>query len=812
MTTLPEISALAAPELGEAIAQACRRIPPLWPLQSFVAVNPFLGLTDRSFADACALMERVTHGGMLMPAAYYRAQGARGVGDADLQRALDNSGAALSIKELRAWIERDEPVAAPLLPTVSESFDRWSGSAWTPFILDEVSKWCSAFYDAGQASWRMPWRDLPLFEAWRAVALRDANPEMMGLRGFRAFVAQLPDSATEFIASALDELGVRPDETVDFLHRQLMSIGGWSAYTQFLVREREMRGETDDALAQLLAIRLVHGLAIYRGAPDAFKRFWNQKMEAARAAHASPVSPAQLWQRAAEYAHQRQLIAPVRAAASQNQNQSENQTGRAAVQAAFCIDVRSELLRRHLEAAAPGIETIGFAGFFGFAIEYVPLGAQRGSAQCPALLLPKYRIESEVVGATPRQSERLLADRRFAKRLGRAWSSFKTSAISCFAFVETGGFLAGGKLVRASFNWPEPEPDALPTQPRVARENGANGSCVGIGLEDRIATALGALRGMSLTRDFARLVLICGHGSHTTNNPYASGLDCGACGGHSGEANARVAVAVFNDPLVRDGLRAAGVAIPDDTLFVAGLHNTTTDDVTLFDCDQAPAAHRAELEQLRAALALAGKQSRAERAASLGIASPDLVDQKVRARSRDWSQTRPEWGLAGNAAFIAAPRARTANVNLGGRAFLHNYNWRDDAQGAVLTAIMTAPMVVASWINLQYFASTVNNAQWGSGNKTIHNVVGTFGVWEGNAGDLQVGLPLQSVHDGHKFIHQPLRLSVLLEAPRAMIEAVIEANQSARDLVDNGWVLLLAIEDEGQTFWRYRGGSSWEKM
>ena len=59
---------------------------------------------------------------------------------------------------------------------------------------------------------------------------------------------------------------------------------------------------------------------------------------------------------------------------------------------------------------------------------------------------------------------------------------------------------------------------------------------------------------------------------------------------------------------------------------------------------------------------------------------------------------------------------------------------------------MTAPMIVAHWINMQYFASTVDNDHFGSGNKTIHNVVGRFGILSGNGGDLMTGLPWQSLH------------------------------------------------------------------
>jgi hypothetical protein len=121
-------------------------------------------------------------------------------------------------------------------------------------------------------------------------------------------------------------------------------------------------------------------------------------------------------------------------------------------------------------------------------------------------------------------------------------------------------------------------------------------------------------------------------------------------------------------------------------------------------------------------------------------------------------------------------------------------------------------MVVANWINLQYYASTVNNGMFGSGNKVTHNVVGTLGVCQGNSGDLQVGLPFQSVHDGKKWVHEPLRLHVFIEAPRARIAAVLAKHENVRQLVDNGWLLLFAIEEEGGSYSRCLPGARWEKI
>lgn len=814
MQTEPRaLTVLDGAELNRCIDAACGRIAPLWPLKHFIAVNPFFGLSDHSFQDASDTLARITGSNLYMPRDYYREQLESGrISREDLQQAISRCGSNLDI----AIVEWTLAAAAPRprlgMAPVSEVLEQVEGGLWSSFVTERISLHCAAYFDLGQAIVAMPWRDQSLYASWRKAATIDRSPAMMGLHNFRSEASRLPADPRSAIAWAVAQLGI-PDEGMErYLHASLLSIGGWAAWARYLRWQAELNGGRDDSIVDLLAIRLAWDVLLFKEKESvALVARWREMLTASmRPPSAKRQAAAEIDRimlNAMEIGFQRTVVA------SLNNNLPKGPRTRPAVQAAFCIDVRSEVFRRSLETVAPSVQTIGFAGFFGIFIEHVPLGASAGHSHVPMIFSPPYRIYEKVKDGD-QQTNNEIAKRHRRIGLFKAWKGFKLSASSCFSFVEAAGLMYAPKLLTDSFGWSRPVPDPFtqgldqqtidrigPTLDEVPKAQICpHHADSGIPASDWVGHAERILRAMSMTDNFGRLVLLAGHGSTSVNNPHATGLDCGACAGQTGEASARVVVALLNQPAVRRDLQQRGIVIPDDTWFLAGLHDTTTDEVRLFDTDDVPKQMVQELVKLRQWLEQAGDLTRMQRSALLGIAgqTDQEVEANVRQRSRDWSQVRPEWALANNAAFIAAPRVRTAGMDLGGRAFLHDYQWQDDNDFQILELIMTAPMVVANWINMQYYGSVVDNQRFGSGNKVLHNVVGgAIGVLEGNGGDLRVGLPMQSLHDGKRWVHEPLRLSVFIEAPQAAIDVIIARHEQVRQLVENGWLHLFQIGEDG---------------
>ncbi|MFM7244100.1 MAG: YbcC family protein [Planctomycetaceae bacterium] len=816
-----------------AIADIRTLVPPVWPLQDYVAVNPFQGLANLPFLEARSLLRDVRDCEMLPPASRFVGLFVQGdITAADVEVALRQCReeypehyAGLSPHDCNLALHAAATGRIPSerrYHTVTEAVDRRLGSSWTSHIVTDISRHCAAHYDRGQAAWPSPWKHLPLYEAWRETSRVSRRMDLLGLRGFRSFVAGLPAGAEEAVASLLVQLAIPEEHWRKFMLCELFSVAGWAAFLRYRLwlAESADGGTLDEHLVGLLAMRLAYDAALAETCPDAIAEAGALCPAGSSAAEPPPsrdVLARYLFQVAAEVAYRRRTCQAIAMRSGPEASVPQPATDRKTLQMVFCIDVRSEVIRRHLEAASPAVETFGFAGFFGMPVEFVPLGDAHGKAQCPVLLKPAVRVHERVITADPACQTRAVAARQ-AIRLGRkSWKAFQTSATSCFSFVESLGLAYLPKLIGDAWSLTRPVVSADADGVRSVGHAAVVPMLVGDGpdavaLEQRVALAAGMLKNLGLLDGFARIVAICGHASEVVNNPYRAGLDCGACGGHSGEPNARVAAALLNDPLVRTGLEGRGITIPADTWFVAAVHVTTTDEIRFPDGGVPPASHADDFAAVREWLALATDATRHERSPRL-VGGPDAtagtaaITADILRRSRDWAEVRPEWGLANNAAFVIAPRSRTAGLALDGRTFLHSYEHAKDPDFTVLELILTAPMVVTSWINLQYYASAVDNRSFGSGNKLIHNVTGQLGVLLGNGGDLMTGLPWQSVSDGVELRHEPLRLLVLVEAPRTAVQAIFDRHPGVCDLVSHGWLTLVAREDD--TFYRWTAVGRW---
>jgi len=782
------------------VRAAAAPLAPTWPLERFVATNPLVGLEQQPWAEAVlAAPELLGARAEVAETEHRRALAEGRLRAADLDAALrarrpDLTGSALDAARRELLVA--PPIELGAVPPVLavELLDAAVGSGASAWV-DDRSAWWAAAYLGDHPAWPMPGREAGLWSAFRRHAVRDRRLAAWGPVDPAELVAQLPDRPDDAVARLLVELGVdRPDHE-RYLRRHLARSAGWTAA---VVRRVGVDG---DDLVAWLALRLVHESVVLA---DAARRRVAAGEAARRSAgdaeiDADGVAPGSLlaaadrvaiWRDAAERPIRDGLLAALAAPSS-------GAGTRPATHAVFCIDPRSEGLRRHLERRGDH-RTVGFAGFFGLPIGVAPLGHHDAVPSCPVILAPQAAVAEEV-----------LDDHRDRWTVGTdAWEgghdvfvATKRAAVAPFALAETMGWAAGfrmaartlaprrwGRLVDAAHR---ATVGAAPT--RVTPIAGSWWD-----LDQQVAVASGILRTTGLDRGPARLVLLCGHGSHHVNNLHRAALDCGACGGRSGSANARAAVALLNDPDVRRGLAASGIEVPDDTWFVAGEHDTATDRVELFDLDLVPADHLDDLARLAEDLEAAGRDLAAERAPSLpvgvgrsGAAAGRSVDQ-VRARAADWAQVVPEWGLVGCTALVVGPRSMTAGVDLGRRVFLHSYEPDHDPDGSVLAGILGGPLVVAHWITSQYRASVIDPDRFGAGSKALHNLIGGVGAIEGSGGDVRLGLPAESVADADGPRHDPVRLLVVLDAPARRVDELLAADPAVGHLVTGGWIRVVA--------------------
>jgi uncharacterized protein YbcC (UPF0753/DUF2309 family) len=715
-------------------------------------------------------------------------------------------------------------------------------------------RFCAAFVDQGVAQWSLPDRDKGFFQAFARLYRRPGGSPERWLVRLRHELARLQDtgvSALQSVLESLAALGVPEAEWDTFIGTTLLALRGWGGIIQYIETrsDRVAHAIPTGSLTEFLAVRLLlerwaltfaaEEALGYRGPLTLLRDQLRQKMppppgpsEEQRAfvvfqlAQVLGWSPDQLHRRTAEQwselvreieafggierrrvlhvAYEKRFREQVLDALALHTRQPAPAPPR--FQVITCLDEREESFRRHLEEAAPGCETFGAAGFFGVAMYYRGAADAHFVPLCPIAIRPRHYVEE--------QPEEPLEDTRQRRKARRA-----IGAASHKVHFGTRGFLAGALLtiglgvlatfplvVRTLFpqlaarigKWLASLVQSQPrTRLRLERSQadpGPRNGQLGYSLDEMTDIAERQMREIGLTRNFARLVLVIGHGSHSMNNPHESAHDCGACGGSVGAANARALAQMLNDPRVRAGLARRGLTIPADKQFVGALHNTCNEYVRFFDKDRLPDTHRDDFEYAdhaieRALGANAHERSRRFESAPLALTFED-ARRHMDNRAEDLAQVRPEWGHATNAICIVGRRERTRGLFLDRRAFLVSYDpFQDDAEHTVLARILAAAVPVCAGISLEYYFCRVDPNGWGCGTKLPHNITSLLGVMDGAASDLRTGLPWQMVE-----IHEPVRLLIVVETKADVMLRLLTREEAMGRLVRNRWVQMAVLD------------------
>jgi uncharacterized protein YbcC (UPF0753/DUF2309 family) len=483
-----------------------------------------------------------------------------------------------------------------------------------------------------------------------------------------------------------------------------------------------------------------------------------------------------------------------------------------------CIDDREESFRRNLEEISPDCETYGVAGFFGVAMYYQGASDAHYRPLCPVVITPQHYVKEQAAYSLTSSSRQRAETRRILGTATRQWHMSSRTFLGGILTTMLGSLASIPMITRILFprltsqlrrsigSFVQPPPVTELQLLRFAEPAGPEGEHLGYSFDEMSTIVERVLRDIGLTRNFSRLIVLCGHGSGSLNNPHESAYNCGACSGGRGGANARAFAQMANDPRVRAKLVQNGLIIPEDTAFLGAYHDTCDEDVVYFDLDRLPMTHRKEFEVVRRHIDQARERNAHERCRRFESAALSLTPREalehVETRSQDLSQARPEYNHATNALCFVGRRGWSRSLFLDRRSFLTSYDpTQDDANHTILARILAAVIPVCAGISLEYYFSRVDEAGYGCGSKLPHNVTSLLGVMEGAAGDLRTGLSQQMVE-----IHEPVRILFVIETTPDAMRSIMKRNETIGRLVGNEWVQLATLDPSSGVLHLYRNG------
>lgn len=746
------------------------------------------------------------------------------------------------------------------LPERSPRFDRHRDLLLSAYGIDTddwihplLIRFVSAYLDQGFAHWPMPERERGMYACFLAIygarVVRLSGPWTQGLAQLVADDRSHDRTALDSLQHSLHELGIPPEGWEDDLAAEALALRGWAG----MVRQIEERPDRVPArtvparLVEFLAVRLlltraanayaartrpVGPLAALRArlapaippqaSPSPVERAW-PIFHAAQLCGLDPATIDRLseaevtaWEnelaefdsverrRILQLAYERHLRHKFYDALIGNPRAPEPSCP--LFQAVFCIDEREESLRRHLEEIEPAVETCGAPGYFGVAMYFRGATDARPRPLCPVAIQPEHYV-AEASDRAPGRLDRWRDMRRRAAGLvGKNVHIGSRTLMRGTVLMATIGVLSIIPLVvRVLFPWLSQrlsrlDASATPrarTRLRLERDSAVPplGRHVGYAVDEMAEIVRVQLASLGIGQRMSPLIFVIGHASTSLNNPHESAHDCGACGGGRGGPNARAFAQMANDPRVRSELTERGIPIPPSTWFVGAERNTSSNAVRFFDDDLVPETLRLRLARAREVIERAREREAHERCRRFdSIPSwfpPRAALRHVESRAADLAQPRPEYGHATNAFCVIGRRARTRGLFLDRRAFLVSYDPSGDPDGQLLQQSLAAVVPVVAGINLEYYFGHVDPTGTGSGTKLPHNVTGLLGVMDGAQSDLRSGLPWQMLE-----IHEPVRLTLVVESPRDRLMSILGADPTFGRLVENRWILLARLDPE----------------
>ncbi|MGH8628168.1 MAG: putative inorganic carbon transporter subunit DabA, partial [Gammaproteobacteria bacterium] len=489
-------------------------------------------------------------------------------------------------------------VVLPARRTVADWLDMLAAASIVEQVNDHMMKWVMAFVDEGMAGWEMPSRHEGFYHAWRDLAPRDFSGRFLGIKDFSQRVRALPAWPEDAIILSLERLEVPQKRWTEYLSRHLAQLPGWAGYIRWLGENPAYPGQAGHPVdpVQYLTVRLFYEVeltdALCRrkwgipGTVSALVSHWQkdpkeyQRLIAPRAAVEDSHTEAmcrQAWRlfRLAQFLE----LTPVAVRAFSSEDVQtllgwldsfpENEHGpvwleayedkyredlltqlaahrgkkaktevRPRAQIVFCIDVRSESFRRHVEAQGP-YETHGFAGFFGVAMNHQAFDSKERFPLCPVLLKPAHAVDE---AARPEQMKALqgyASGTRWGRLGDHLFHDLKQNPVASFMLVDLLGFffslgLAGKTLaprlhefIKARIRkWFHPSVATRIQVDKIGGKENGSGS-LGFTREEQASMVENGLRAIGLTKNFGRFIVLCGHGSISDNNPYFGALHCG---------------------------------------------------------------------------------------------------------------------------------------------------------------------------------------------------------------------------------------------------------------------------------------------